>query len=284
MVRDAYSPPKLAFLVKLIEPELNPEELAAEAQYLLADLQDLSGLGQTRFHGVDKAQGEGPFQTSVQAGVQFEAAPDRLRAILKRLCHRLDDRPLETLVVIQQGPMRLQVQTHESDVLAGLVEAAEAMLDPQSVYRAKAEAYCRTHGELSPSEDANLELLRLRLGLSEQEAESLKAEALGPYKTLAEKRQYFREVLMEELARENPLSEATWELLEELADNLNLPPDDATAIYQERLHQIQVDAEAIRRQQEAEAEPAFFGHLGHEFDRAGVSIKILPLTWSVSSV
>jgi hypothetical protein len=256
MVRDVYSPPKLAFLVKLIEPELNPEELAAEAQYLLEDLQDLSGLGQTRFQPVENPQGEGPFQTRVQSGVQFEAPPDRLRAILKRLCNRLDDKPLETLVLIQQGQMRLQVQTHEAAVLAGIVEAAEAMLDPQSIYLAKAETYCRTHGEISPAEDANLELLRQRLGLSPQEAEVLKSEALGPYKTLAEKRQRFREVLMEELARENPLSDETWELLEELADNLNLPQDEATALYQERLHQIQVEAEAIRRQQEAEAEVA----------------------------
>ncbi len=256
MVRDAYSPPKLAFLVKLIESELTPEDLSTEAQYLLDDLRDLSGLGQTRFHPVENAQGEGPFQARVQTGVQFEAPPERLRAILKRLCNRLDDNPLETLVVLQQGPMRLQVQTHESEVLAGIVEAAEAMLDPESVYRAKAETYCRTHGELSPAEEANLELLRQQLGLSVPEAETLKADALGPYKTLAEKRQHFREVLMEELARENPLSDETWELLEELADNLNLPQDEATAIYQERLHQIQVDAEAIRQRQTAEAEAA----------------------------
>jgi hypothetical protein len=252
MVRDANLPPKLAFLIQLVDRELSAEQVTEQAQLLAADLQALSGLRQTHFSWLNSQRGE----VRVQDGVQFQAPSDRLRAILRRLCDRLDDQPLETLVLIQQGAASLQIQTHEAEVLAGILDAAEALLPPQSIYLAKAETYSRTHGEISPAEEANLELLRQRLGLTVVEAAELKAIALGPYKTLNEKRHHFREVLFAELTRQSPLSEQTWELLEELADNLGLPLAEATAIYQDHLHKIQVEAETIRQQQQAEAEAA----------------------------
>ncbi|NJL45308.1 MAG: hypothetical protein HC922_05275 [Leptolyngbyaceae cyanobacterium SM2_3_12] len=183
MVRDAYLPPKLAFLVKFIEPDLDAGEIATEAEYLHQDLQALAGLAQTRFSFLNDSRGELHFR----AGVRFEAPPDRLRAILRRLCDRLDDRPLETLVLIQQGVIKLQIQTHQAEELAGIVIAAESLLPPERLYLAKAETYSRTWGELSPAEEANLDLLRQRLMLSKEEAEELKAQAMGPFKTLAEK-------------------------------------------------------------------------------------------------
>ncbi|HIK44258.1 MAG TPA: GUN4 domain-containing protein [Leptolyngbyaceae cyanobacterium M65_K2018_010] len=252
MVRDLSSSPLLTFVVKLLEPGFSPDQLEEQAQLLHDDLQALSDLRRTRLTCLYSQRG----QTRVQDGVQFEAPADYLRRILRRLCDRLEDRPLETLVVIQQGPVKLAVQTHEADRLASILEAAEALIPPASLYRAKLDAYIRTQGELSPAEEANLELLRQRLGLSPQEAEDLKAIALGPYRTLAEKSQYFESVLMAELARESPLSEATWELLEEVAANLNLPLEVATALYHDHLHRIQVEVEAIRQREQAAAEAA----------------------------
>lgn len=251
MVRDPYPVPQLGFLIKFIEPDLTVDQLAEETHYLQADLQDLGGLGQTRFRLLQSPRGE----ALVSDGVQFEASADRLRPILKRLCDRLQHKPLETLVLIQQGSMRLQVQTHTAEVLASMLGAAEAMLPPQSIYLGKAAVYSQSQGELSPAELANLDLLQQYLGLSQEEADHLKATALGPYQTLAEKRQRFAQVLMLELSSHNrrPLPEESWQVMVELADNLALPQAEAHQIYQDQLHQIQVEAEAIRQQDMAVA-------------------------------
>lgn len=255
MVRDADSSPKLRFVVQLVEPEMSAETAAVEVQYLRDDLQALSGLSQTRIQILHHTQGEaGPFQSQVPCGVEFEAPADRLRAILRRLCDRLNDYPQETTLHIDYGAACLQVQTHQAKELALILEAAETLVDPQSAYLAKAKGYSQTQGEFSPAEEANLDLLRQRLGLTVPEAETLKAIALGPYKTREAKRQHFSQVLMEELTRQQPLREDTWELMLELADNLNLLRSDAEALYQSQLQDIQVQAEAIRQQQQAEAE------------------------------
>ena len=111
-------------------------------------------------------------------GLQFQTSPDRLRAILRRLCDRLDDHPLETLILIYYGQVRLQIQTHKAEELASIVAAAEDLLPPDSIYLAKAETYVRTRGELSPAEEANLELLAQQLALTPEEASGLKATAL----------------------------------------------------------------------------------------------------------
>lgn len=234
---------------------MSADKAAIEVQYLHDDLQALGGLRQTRIQKLYETQDrEGPFPSQVPRGVEFEAPADRLRAIVRRLCDRLHDYPQETVLSIDYGVACLRVQTHQADELATLLEAAEVLVDPQSVYLAKAKGYSQTQGEFSPAEEANLELLRQRLGLTVPEAEDLKAIALGPHKTREAKRQHFSQVLMEELARQQPLNEETWALMLELADNLNLPRSDAEAFYQRHLQEIQVKAEAIRLQQQAEAE------------------------------
>jgi len=243
---------RLKVLIKLTEPQLSPEEMAEEVQYLKEDILDLSGLGQTRFNflTINRAEAE------MQDGVSFDLPPDRLPALLKRLCDRLDHRPLDTLVSIQCGQTKLKVQTHQAEDLYGILAAAEALLPPESVYLAKAEAYSHTRGEISPAEDAVLEVLRQRLNLDETRARQLKARALGPYKTLEAKRQRFQEVLTVELTRQSPLEDDTWGVMQELADNLGLPQPEALAVYQAQLQRIQAEAEAKRQMQIAEAEAA----------------------------
>lgn len=256
MVHGGESTPKLVFLVKLLEPELEAEDLAAEIQYLYEDLADLNHSQEGRLRYLEEVNGDGPFQRARRVGVRFEVPADRLRAVLRRLCDRLDDQPLETLVLIQQGQTKLQIQTHQAEALAGILPAAEALLPPDQIYLAKAETYSRTLGEISPAEDAVLDVLRQRLDLSKTEAELLKAKAMGPYKTLEAKRKRFHDVLVVELARQCPLAEDTWAVLQELADNLGLPRKEAAAVYQTQLQQMRVETEAIRQRQEAEAEAA----------------------------
>lgn len=246
--------PHLGFVVQLVDPHLSLEAADTEVQYLQADLRALSGLGGLAMAVLDQPQGEGPFQQQRPRGVQFELPADRLRSVVRRLCDRLEDYPQPTAVEIRHGAMVVQMQTQAAAELARLLPLAEAMVDPRSLYLAKVEIYGHRQGELAPAEEANLDLLRQRLGLSTTEAEALRAEALGPYQTLAEKRRYFTQALLEELARHSPLPENTWATLVELADNLGLPLAIAQTLYQEQLQDIQVQAEAIRQQHQAEVE------------------------------
>ena len=252
MPRDDNSPLQLGFLIKFIEPELRPEDIESETQYLQEDLLDLSGMRQTRFHVLTARQN----QVRFKEGLQFQTSPDRLRAILRRLCDRLDDHPLETLILIYYGQVRLQIQTHKAEELASIVAAAEDLLPPDSIYLAKAETYVRTRGELSPAEEANLELLAQQLALTPEEASGLKATAMGPFKSLTEKRQRFLEVMTVELTHQYPPNQETQQVLYELAEHLRLPKQEADSLYQDYLREIQANVEAKRQQEEAEAKAA----------------------------
>jgi len=252
MPRDADSPLQLGFLIKFVEPDRKPEEIETETQYLQDDLLDLSGMGQTRFHFL-QAHREG---IRFREGLRFDTAPDRLRPILRRLCDRLDDTPLETLILIYHGQTRLQIQTHRAEELASIVAAAEDLLPPESIYLAKAETYVRTRGDISPAEAANLDLLAQQLGLSPEEAKGLNEIAMGPYKSLDEKQQRFLEVLTIELSHTYPPTEDTHQVLQELAENLRLPKAEADRIYQAYLQKIQAEVAAQRQKDEAAAAAA----------------------------
>ena len=109
MPRDADQSLQLGFLIRFVEPDLKPEEIETEVQYLQEDLLDLSGMGQTRFQFLTSRRNQLQFRD----GVRFEAPPDRLRVIMRRLCDRLNDTPQETLVLIYYGQVRLQIQTRQ---------------------------------------------------------------------------------------------------------------------------------------------------------------------------
>lgn len=246
--------PRLGVVVQLVDPNLSRENARTEVEYLQADLRALNGLGALALEVLRQPQGEGPFQAERWLGVRFEIPADRLRVVVRRLYDRLEDYPQPTVVEVRHGALAVQVHTQEPEVLAQIIDLVEAMVDPRSLYLAKADTYSHTHGELSPAEEANLEVLRQQLELSEAEANALKAQALGPYRTLAEKSGYFNQVLLEELARQRPLSEETWAVLAELAENLGLPLAVAQGLYQDQLTTIQVQAEAMHQQHLAEAE------------------------------
>jgi hypothetical protein len=252
MSRDADFPLQLGFLIKFVDPDLKPEEVETETQYLQEDLLDLSGMEHIRFEFLKAKR----HQVQVREGVRFEISPERVRPILRRLCARLDHTPRETLILIYSGQVRLQIQTHRAEELASIFAAAEALLPPDKIFLAKAETYVRTRGELSPAEEANLDLLAQQLGLSPEEAAVLQAEAMGPLKTLAEKQQRFSEILAIELAHDYPPSQETQQVLFEFAENLCLPRVEADRLYQQYLQKIQIDVEAKRQQEQAKAEAA----------------------------
>lgn len=243
-------PTTLFLLIKLTEPDLTAEDLAVEVDYLKQDLRDLEGMRQARMRSLYDTQG--PERQPV--GVRFEVPADRLRAVLQRLCHRLDDTPLDTLVLIQIDQIKLQIQTRDAEELASIMAAAEALLPPERIFLAKAETYARTRGEFSPAELANLDWLRQHLDLSQDDADWLRAKAMGPFQTLMEKQQYYQEVLTDELSREYPLGEETHAVLQELASNLGLPKQMASEIYRQHVGQIQIKVEAARQQQQQEQE------------------------------
>jgi len=251
MVMDAVSAPAatLYFLVKLVEPELSLADLATEVDYLMQDLRHLEGMRQARLRSLlGSHRGQ-----EVSTGVRFEVPGDRLRAVLQRLCARLDDKPIDTLILMQIGTVKLQIQTRDAEELAGLIAPAMALLPPDRVFLAKAETYARTGGEFSPAELANLDWLRQRLDLSQEDADWLVAKATGPMQSLEEKRRYYQGVLQQELSREYPLSEDAHRVLRELADNLGLPKAVASDLYDQHIKDVQAKVEA-QRQQQAEAE------------------------------
>jgi orotate phosphoribosyltransferase-like protein len=79
----------LSFLVRLEEPGLSLRELATEVDYLRQDVQALKGMGNQRFQYLEQRRGD----VKVRNGLKFEVSADRLRAVLRRLCDRLDDHP-----------------------------------------------------------------------------------------------------------------------------------------------------------------------------------------------
>jgi hypothetical protein len=251
MARDdqAANSTTLAFLVRFEESGLSLRELTTEVDYLRQDIQALKGMGNLRFQYLEQRRGD----IKVRNGLKFEVPADRIRVVLRRLSDRLDDHPIETLILIQWRQVKLQIQTHRAEDLATIVLAAESLLPPDSVYLAKVEGYVRTQGELSPAEIANLNWLQQQLDLPDDSATWLQAKALGPYKTLEEKQQHFETVLLDEISRECPLSPDTWAVLEELAENLRLPTSNATVIYREHLQQVQAKAEVERQQAEAKS-------------------------------
>lgn len=238
------------FLVQITDNELTNEEKTTEVNDLYEDLQNLSGIGSARMGFLEKVIND----EKVRLGVQFTVPADRVRAVMQRLCDRLTELPLDMMVLMHLMQSTLQIKTRDPEELASLITAAEYLLPPHRTFLAKAETYARTSGELTPAEEANLEWLRQQLDLTHEDAEYYIARALGPHRTLQDKRQHYEAVLMDEISREYPLSDETREALKELVENLNLPAEDAIAIYQAQISRIQSQAEATRLQQQEEAE------------------------------
>ncbi|NJN22252.1 MAG: hypothetical protein HC812_15065 [Leptolyngbya sp. RL_3_1] len=185
------------------------------------------------------------------------AEPEHIRVCLRLLYDRLLESPLEVRLQILLRAVRLQLQTRNGEDLLVLPNAIETLLPARQIFQARAEAYALQGGEYSPVEKTNLELLRYRLNLSQEEADYLANRALGPYMDRQAKLRKYREVLTAELDRGYPLSEATWAELRTLYQSLGLTPADVTAISEEHITRLQIEATQLQALEQSQLpEPA----------------------------
>jgi hypothetical protein len=185
-------------------------------------------------------------------GVQIRfAEPENIAVLLHALSDRLEVEPLELRLTIILQRVKLQVQTASAEELAGFVPTLDMLLPAHQTFQARAELYAQRGGDLSPVEQANLELLRYRLNLTPDLAEAIIARALGPYRNRQEKLDKYREVLSAELERQTyPLEVNTRAELKRLAQSLGLSYDDVAAIEQEYVTRIQAEAELLQQKEE----------------------------------
>ncbi|HEY9879236.1 MAG TPA: GUN4 domain-containing protein [Leptolyngbyaceae cyanobacterium] len=237
-------------VIQITEPNLDPQERAAEVQRLYSELQSLSELQGIRISFLDRVTDEGTVQFGLRLGLRGEY----VRITLEELCDRIEANPTEILLTLYIDTMTLQVKTRDWEELAATIQAAELLVPPRRTFLAKAEHYARSYSEFTPVEVANLELLRQQLSIPEEEADLLIARAVGPLRSLPEKRRRYREVLVEELGRQFPLSEGSRTTLKEYAANLKLPAEEEIALYEAEIQKIQAEAEARRKQQQSETE------------------------------
>lgn len=244
------------FEVRLVDESFSLEEKDSEVEELLEDLQRLSGMEIARWQYL-KIETENlrdpTAPKTYKVGIAYTLSGDRLRAVLKRLCRWIEARPAEMRVQIQVNETVLHTQTRQFEELDCVLAAVEYLLPPQRTFVAAAQRFARTGGEFTPAEAALLEDLRFHLEIDREDADWYMNRALGPYRTRQEKLERYGAVLDQEIARGFPLSQESWDSLQELAESLNLPPGEVAQINRDRTAQLQSQIEA-ERQRQAEVE------------------------------
>lgn len=177
--------------------------------------------------------------------------PEQMSTLVKGISTHLAAFPVEIRLTLILHWVRLQVQTASAEEVLSLIPVIPVLMPASQIFQARTTTYVMRGGELSPVEQANLELLRHYLDLSAETAENIIKQALGPYESRRAKLEKYREVLIAELDRQSPLSETTWAELKQLYQNLGLSYDDVAPIDQEYISRIQ--AEVTRLQMEEEA-------------------------------
>lgn len=175
---------------------------------------------------------------------------ERIRTMIRALGDRLLKSPVEIRLAVTLRRTRVQSQTRHGEDILALLPAIEALLPARQIFQGRAESYVLHGGELAPVAQANLELLRYRLNLPPDEAETMIATALGPYRDRQAKRQKYREVLSAEMDREHPLSDYTWAELRKLQQNLGLSYEDVADIDQEFISRIKAEATRLQAAEE----------------------------------
>ena len=177
--------------------------------------------------------------------------PEQILTLIKGISRHLEENPIGIQLTTLLSRVQLQLQTQEASQVLGLLPTLETLLPPQQIFQARAETYAMRGGELSPVEQANLELLRYRLGLSDEAADTMIARALGPYRDREEKLQKYREVLSAEINRQSPLSETTWAELRRLYQALGLANEDVIPVNDEYVARVQAEVTHLQLQEEA---------------------------------
>jgi hypothetical protein len=187
--------------------------------------------------------------SDVGAILWFKVSPDRIRSLLKYLGAWLNssDNTFTLLTAIRYGRIWMRVETSQAEHLFELVYPIEYLVSPEEIYLARAKAYSSKYGEIKPVQKEALELLRQRLDISTEESDLLLAQAVGPFRTLEEKKSYFREVVLKAVNKLQRSSEDNWEDklndywrdMMELAKSINLPQEKALLVWEEFTNTIE---------------------------------------------
>lgn len=231
---------------KVVFQIADPQGAISDRPQALADLHTFLET-QTRVPIQALAYLADPTDSTQRGGIQATLRGEYVSPLLQEVSQRLREAPVSLMVLIALGTVRLQGRSRQGEELLALLPAVDALLPARQIFQAQAEAYALRGGEHSPVAQANLELLRHRLNLSLEEADTIIARSLGPYIDRQTKLQKYREVLSAEIERSHPLSEATWGELRQLYQNLGLSYEDVSPIDQEYVTRIQ--AEVTRLQQ-----------------------------------
>jgi len=249
--------------IKSLDYGLDPGVTHAGVQALCGSIARLSNLEHTSFAFFQPphrsvppgtAARPGFVEPTLYAGLQFEAPLDKFRVVLRCVGDWLNRTAQKTHFAVDIPPAHtITLQTDQAKVLAQLLPLGEALLPPHYLYLSQAERYVSTFGELTPAAQANLNLIRQRMGLPTEDANDLNAQAMGPFKTLAEKYQHFRKELLV-CKQETALDDEFWQVMRTKAVTMNLPEADTQFLKAERLSTLRSEAEQVRQQAEAEAE------------------------------
>jgi hypothetical protein len=178
--------------------------------------------------------------------------PECLDVWIRDIHDRLAVAPVTIRFTCTIDHLRVQAQTASAEEFLSLLATIDTLLPAHQIFRARATTYAYRGGEITPVERANLDLLRYRLQLDPEVAETIINQALGPYLNRQAKLEKYREVLNAELERQSPpLSDTTWAELQRLYQALGLSYEDVEPIDQEYITRIQAEATRLRMAEEA---------------------------------
>jgi hypothetical protein len=229
-------------MVQWVDPQLTAADRDQETQRLGDRLQDDGRLPAARITYLRETD-DTPHRVGLKVAI---TEPEQIRVCLRFLYDRLLDDPLEARLQITLRAVRLQLQTRNAEDLLVLPNGIDALLPARQIFQARAEAYALQGGEHSPAEQANLELLRYRLNLPQEEADHMIQRSLGPYLDRQTKLRKYREVMTAELDRGYPFSETTWAELRTLYQSLGLTQADVSAIGEERITQLTAETTELQ--------------------------------------
>ena len=112
------------------------------------------------------------------------------------------------------------------------------VMDKTKKYRKAVKKYAR-NGEIGVTGRQNLKILRLKEGLTGDEAEAIEADELRPYREYAQHKKEYEKCFRAELeALDGDLNDDVREDLNDLANQRSLKPEDVTAIEQRVMQEL----------------------------------------------
>ncbi|MEM6427107.1 MAG: GUN4 domain-containing protein [Cyanobacteria bacterium P01_D01_bin.128] len=234
--------PTLTLAIRRLDSSLSAEEIDRQVADLYPYLQSLESIG-----SLDYIRGKTPEGQEFRQGVYIpHLDAGQIRAVLRKLCHRLETTPQPLCLTLEHEDNILQIEAQDAAAIARYIPLAEKLVSPALVYQGWAEYYARD-GELSPVAQASLDLIQQQLEIESEAAEAMVEKALGPYRSRAEKIERYREVYAQQAQYQYPLTDAAKADLRRYAESLGLTHSDTEALEQEYLQPLR-DAETEKNQ------------------------------------